>query len=108
VKIATQNKEKAIRIAEGEAEGERILAIGKAKAEAYELQNKAIGGEGVVSIEIAKQIATGKVKVTPDFLVQGSENMGGLLSAYLTQAIAGKQKSEPMSAEFPEDEGIHF
>lgn len=114
VKIAAQNKEKAIRFAEGEAEGtrlrkegeakgiaavgkaegERILAIGKATAESYELQNKAIGGEGVVSIEIAKQIATGNVKVTPDFLVQGSENLGGLLSAYLTKNIATKPKVE--------------
>ncbi|HWQ61042.1 MAG TPA: SPFH domain-containing protein [Negativicutes bacterium] len=114
VKIAAQNKEKAIRFAEGEAEairlkkegeakgiaavgkaeGERILAIGKATAESYELQNRAIGGDGVVSIEIAKQIAAGNVKVTPDFLVQGGENLGGLLSAYLTQNIAGKPKAE--------------
>lgn len=114
VKIATQNKEKAIRFAEGEAEairlrkegeakgiaaigkaeGERILAIGKATAESYELQNRAIGGEGVVSIEIAKQIAEGNIKVTPDFLVQGNENLGGLLSAYLTQSIANKPKTE--------------
>ena len=114
VKIATQNKEKAIRFAEGEAEGirlkkegeakgiaavgkaegERILAIGKATAEAYELQNRAIGGEGVVSIEIAKQIAVGNIKVTPDFLVQGNGNLGGLLSAFLTQSIAIKPKAE--------------
>lgn len=112
VKIAAQNKEKAIRFAEGEAEairlkkegeakgiaavgkaeGERILAIGKATAESYELQNRAIGGEGVVSIEIAKQIAAGNIKVTPDFLVQGNGNLGGLLSAYLTQSIAVKPK----------------
>ncbi len=45
--------------------------MGQATAEAYELQNRAIGGEGVVAIEIAKQIALGNVKVTPDFLVQG-------------------------------------
>lgn len=122
VKIATQNKEKAIRFAEGEAEtirlkkegeakgiaavgkaeGERILAIGKATAESYELQNRAIGGEGVVSIEIAKQIAVGNIKVTPDFLVQGNENLGGLLSAYLTQSIAGKSKTETPSDETKE------
>lgn len=114
VQIAAQNKEKAIRFAEGEAEairlkkegeakgiaavgkaeGERILAIGKATAESYELQNRAIGGDGVVSIEIAKQIAAGNIKVTPDFLVQGGENLGGLLSAYLTQSIAGRPKAE--------------
>lgn len=116
VQIAAQNKEKAIRFAEGEAEairlkkegeakgiaavgkaeGERILAIGKATAESYELQNRAIGGDGVVSIEIAKQIAAGNIKVTPDFLVQGGENLGGLLSAYLTQSIAGRPKTEPL------------
>lgn len=114
VKIAAQNKEKAIRFAEGEAEairlkkegeakgitavgkaeGDRILAIGKATAKSYELQNKAIGGEGVVSIEIAKQIAEGNIKVTPDFLVQGGGNLNGLLSGYLTQCLAGKAKQE--------------
>ncbi|MBP2653720.1 MAG: hypothetical protein H6Q73_1289 [Firmicutes bacterium] len=114
VKIAVQNKEKAIRFAEGEAEtirlkkegeakgiaavgkaeGERILAIGKATAESYELQNRAIGEEGVVSIEIAKQIAAGNIKVTPDFLVQGNENLGGLLSAYLTQNMVSRTNSD--------------
>ncbi|HAN78714.1 MAG TPA: hypothetical protein DCQ31_13610, partial [Bacteroidales bacterium] len=108
VKIAEQNKQKAIKFAEGEAEGIRIraegeakgikaigeaegskiLAIGEATAKAYELQNVAIGGQGVTAIEIAKQIASGNIKVTPDFLVQGENNMGGLLSAFLTKQIA--------------------
>lgn len=108
VKIAEQNKQKAIRFAEGEAEsirlraegeargikakgeaeGSRILAIGESTAKAYELQNKAVGQQGVTAIEIAKQIASGNVKVTPDFLVQGSDNIGGLLSAFLTSIIA--------------------
>lgn len=113
VKIATQNKEKAIRAAEGEgeslrlraegeakgikakgeAEGAKILAIGEATAKAYELQNKAVGQQGVTAIEIAKQIASGNVKVTPDFLVQGGDNLGGLLSAYLTKKVAGEKES---------------
>ena len=66
VKIAEQNKQKAIRFAEGEAEsirlraegeakgirakgdaeGSKILAIGEATAKAYELQNKADGSTG--------------------------------------------------------------
>ncbi|HTP65332.1 MAG TPA: SPFH domain-containing protein [Geobacteraceae bacterium] len=111
VKIAEQNKEKAIRFAEGEAEsirlrmegeakgvrargeaeGAKILAMGEATAKAYELQNIAIGQKGVTAIEIAKQIAAGNIKVTPDFLVQGGENIGGLLSAFLTQIIAGSR-----------------
>ncbi len=113
VKIAEQNKEKAIRFAEGEsesirlraegealgikakgdAEGSKILAIGESTAKAYELQNKAVGQQGVTAIEIAKQIASGNVKVTPDFLVQGGDNLGGLLSAFLTNIIAANQKT---------------
>lgn len=114
VKIAEQNKQKAIRFAEGdaesirlkaegeakgirakgEAEGAKILAIGESTAKAYELQNKAVGQQGVTAIEIAKQIAAGNIKVTPDFLVQGGENLGGLLSAFLTNIIAKGQMPE--------------
>jgi len=113
VKIAEQNKQKAIRFAEGEAEsirikaegeakgiiakgdaeGSKILAIGEATAKAYELQNKAIGQQGVTAIEIAKQIASGNIKVTPDFLVQGENSVGGLLSAFLTKTITKEDKS---------------
>jgi len=108
VKVAEQNKKKAITTAEGEAqatklkaegeaaaikltgdaEGSKILAIGENTAKAYELQKKAIGGEGIVALEVTKAISEGKIKVTPDFLVQGgSDGLGGLLSAFLTQKI---------------------
>lgn len=110
VKIAEQNKMKAIRFAEGEAEsirlraegeakgitvkgqaeGAKILAIGEATAKAYTLQCQSLGQESVTAIEISKQIAEGKVKVTPDMLVQGGDNLGGILSAYLTQKMTGK------------------
>lgn len=70
--------------------------MGESTAKAYELQNKAVGQQGVTAIEIAKQIASGNVKVTPDFLVQGDGNIGGLLSAFLTNIIAGTKKSEPV------------
>ena len=114
VKIAEQNKQKQIRFAEGqsetirlqaegeakgirakgEAEASKILAIGESTAKAYELQNKAIGMQGVTSIEIAKQIALGNIKVTPDFLVQGNENLGGLLSAFLTKQMTPKTEEK--------------
>jgi uncharacterized membrane protein YqiK len=121
VKIAEQNKQKAIRFAEGEAEsirlraegeakgiratgeaeGAKILAIGESTAKAYELQNKAVGQQGVTAIEIAKQIAAGNVKVTPDFLVQGDGNLGGLLAAFLTNKISGTGKAAAVSATAP-------
>ncbi len=107
VKIAEQHKQRTIRAAEGEAasirlraegeaagirakgeaEGAKILAIGDSTAKAYELQRLAVGAQGVTSIEIAKLIASGGIKVTPDFLVQGGENLGGILSAFLTDTI---------------------
>ncbi|MCL4503914.1 MAG: SPFH domain-containing protein [Deltaproteobacteria bacterium] len=122
VKIAEQNKMKAIRFAEGEAEsirlkaegqakgiratgeaeGSKILAMGEATAKAYMMQIKAMGQKGVTSIEIAKQIASGNIKVTPDFLVQGGDNLGGLLSAFLTNIISGRGQAEEMAA--PEEE----
>lgn len=100
VKVSEQDKLKAIRTAEGnaesirlsgEAEGSRILAIGKATAESYRLQKEAIGGEGIVTIEAIKSIAEGNIKVTPDFLIQGSDSIGGLLSTFLTQKVTGFQ-----------------
>ncbi len=125
VKIAEQNKQKAIRFAEGEAEsirlraegeakgikargeaeGTRILAMGEATAKAYELQNKAVGQQGVTAIEIAKQIASGNVKVTPDLLVQGGDSVGGLLAAFLTNYIAGSVKAAAPTAAEPAKQG---
>lgn len=73
----------------GDADAERILAAGISVAEAFSQQTRSIGGDGVIAIEIAKQIASGNVKVTPDFLVQGGSNeTGGLLSAYLAKLVS--------------------
>jgi predicted alternative tryptophan synthase beta-subunit len=57
-----------------------------------------MGQQGVTAIEIAKQIAQGNIKVTPDFLVQGGDNLGGLLSAFLTNIIAGKDQVALMTS----------
>jgi len=117
VKIAEQNKNKAIRFAEGEAEsirlraegeakgitvkgqaeGAKILSIGEATAKAYTLQCQSLGQDSVTAIEIAKQIAAGNVKVTPDLLVQGGDNTGAVLSAFLTQMMTTKQKVKQTS-----------
>jgi hypothetical protein len=115
VKIAEQSKQKVIRVAEGDAEsirlraegdakgirargdaeGSRILAMGEATAKAYDLQNRAVGAQGVTAIEIAKQIASGNIKVTPDTLVQGGDNLGGLLSTFLLRSITAPPVIKP-------------
>lgn len=115
VQIAEQNKQKTVIAAQaegesrrlnaegeaagikavGDAEASKILAIGKSTAEAYELQNRAIGGAGVTAIEIAKQVASGNIKITPDLLVQGGEGIGGLLSTYLMQIVTQQKAALP-------------
>ena len=111
VKIAAQDKEKAITQAQGEgeatklrmqgeaagiaakgrAEAESTEAIGRAVATAYTEQRQALGPEALAAIEIMKQIAEGKIKITPDILVsggQGSDGSTGVMGALVAQMLA--------------------
>ncbi len=116
VQIASQQKQQAIILAEGKsqstrleqegiaagieavgkAEGEKIRAIGQATAEAYQLQAKAIGQNSLSGIEIMKTVAEGKVKITPEFLVQGGGSEGNgasanVLSAFMASLMLDKK-----------------
>jgi uncharacterized membrane protein YqiK len=61
----------------GDAEASKILAIGKSNAEAYELQVKAIGGNGFVQMKVAEIIGEKGVKIIPDVLITGGGDGGG-------------------------------
>lgn len=128
VQIAKNNKEKKILDAEGEggatkakmageAEGTKLLgeakgvasaAEGKGIAEGYEAQKKALTPEGIVAIEIAKQIASGNVKVTPDILIQGGSSDGAgvmqLLSGLLVQKLDTSHKEKNPKEEIKPEE----
>ena len=94
VKVAEQQKQKTIVLAQGDAEGvrlrgegeaKRIEAIGQATAAAYRKQNEALGQEAVTAIELIKKIAEGGVRITPDILVSGDK--GGLLDILFAQLV---------------------
>ncbi len=94
VKVAEQEKIKTITIAEGnssrvklegQGEAEKILAIGKSTAEAYDLTREAIGPESVALIELMKLIATGNIKITPDIVAGG--DAGSLLNIMLAKML---------------------
>jgi regulator of protease activity HflC (stomatin/prohibitin superfamily) len=99
VQIAEQTRQKTVIEAEGRAravelegnaEGTKILAIGNATAEAYDLQQQAIGQGNLFGIEVAKAIATAGLKITPDIVVGGgNDGGGGIFSAFLAQMLAG-------------------
>ena len=116
VKVADQQKQKTIVLAQGDAEGirlrgegeaKKIEAIGQATAEAYRKQNAALGQEAITAIEVMKRIAEGNVRITPDILVSGEK--GGLLDILLAQLVSkgasarreGANGSEPAEKVLP-------
>jgi len=113
VQIASQQKNQQIILAEGKsqstrleqegiaagiqsvgkAEGEKVLALGQATAEAYRLQVETLGGSQLAMIEIMKQISNGKIKITPEIFVQGGageNNSVNVLTAFLSSLLSGK------------------
>lgn len=112
VQIATQQKQQAITLAEGKgqstrleqegiaggieavgrAEGEKIRAIGQATAEAYTKQAMALGQAPLSMIEIMKRVSDGKIKITPDVVVNGGDGGNNMLSAFIASLMANGMK----------------
>ena len=114
VQIATQQKQQSITLAEGhgqstrleqegvaagieavgKAEGEKIRAVGNATAEAYTKQAMALGQAPLSIIEIMRQVSAGKIKITPDVVVNGGGDGGGnnMLSAFIGSLMTGGMK----------------
>ncbi len=81
----------------GEAKGVAAAAEGKGVAEGYEAQKKALTSDGIVAIEISKQISAGNIKVTPDIMIQGGTDGSSLiptLSAILVQKLGSSLKEK--------------
>ena len=123
VKIAMQQKQQNITLAEGksqstrleqegiaagiaavgDAEAQKVAAIGKATAQAYEQQAQALGQQPMSVIEVMKQVAHGNVKITPDILVQGSGDgkdagaTNSVLAAFIASLMGSNSKIVPGS-----------
>ncbi len=115
VQIASQQKSQQIILAEGKsqsirleqegiaagiqavgrAEGEKVRAVGQATAEAYQLQANALGKDPLALVEIMKEISDGRVKITPDILIQGGNgegNSSNVLAAFLASLLGSGMK----------------
>ena len=118
VQIASQQKQQAITLAEGQgqatrlqqegiaagieavgkAEGERVRAVGQATAEAYMRQAQALGQQPLAIIEVMKQVSGGRIKIVPDILIQGAGsdgNSSSVLSGFIATLMAGGVKLTP-------------
>lgn len=70
VRTAAERARAQVESAKGEAETIRITS--QARKESYEMLASAIGQSGVTLLESLKLVSEGKIKITPDVLVQGS------------------------------------
>jgi len=101
VQIAEQTKQRTIIEAEGRAravelegaaEGQKILAVGSATAEAYEKQVAAVGQLNLAGIEVTKSIAAAGLKITPDVMVGGGgvDGSNSVFGAFIAQLLADR------------------
>lgn len=87
----------AMRISQtGLAEAEKIMAIGKSTAEAYQLQVKAMGGDNFTKFKITEEIGKGNIKIIPDILIGGGNgaadgSLSGLMGLQLLQMLQDKK-----------------
>jgi uncharacterized membrane protein YqiK len=94
VKLRAEGDGQAQRL-RGLGEAEAIRAVGAAKAEAYQAGTQSLGAGPYTLIQLMQAIAEGKVKVTPDMLVQGGEGHGTLMDTLLgllSQSLARGHK----------------
>lgn len=116
VKIATQQKQQTITLAEaksqstrleqegvaagivavGSAEAQKVAAVGEATAQAYQQQANALGTQAMSVIEVMKQVAEGKIKITPDILVQSTgennDSSNNVLAAFIASLMGTNSK----------------
>ncbi len=89
VRTAAERAKAQIETAKGEAETIRITS--QARKEGYELLAAAIGQQGVTLLESLKLVSDGKIKITPDVLVQGAgdtSTVDALAATLLRQGAA--------------------
>lgn len=111
VQIAEQKKQQQVILAKGQSESTRleqqgtaagIAAVGQAQARAYQLQADTIGQHSLALIEIMKQVADGRIKITPDILVQGAAEAGngnGLSPNVLSAFMASLMKTNAIPSQ---------
>jgi len=78
--------------ADGEAYKQR--ETGKGVADAYEAQAKVIGPDKLAIIKVVNEIATGKIKIVPDFLVTGEAQGGNLFNTWIATMLNDKFKGK--------------
>lgn len=93
VKIADEEKKQVIIGAQAEAE--QIKLIAQAQAKAYELVSSVIGPDNAALIEIMKLVASERIRITPEVMVNGGS--GGVTDALMGTLLKGMLKEQAKS-----------
>jgi uncharacterized membrane protein YqiK len=86
----------------GKAQGENTLAVGGAEADVLRKKVGAVGQHGYVSMQIADFLATNRIQLVPNFLVQGGGadgKSGSIADAFVAFMLA--KQAEVQSASTP-------
>ncbi len=78
----------------GNAEASVVQAKGLAEAEAYQKQVAALGAENLTRMNVVKEIADGKIKITPDILISSNGSgsaVDGLIAVQLMNHLSGEK-----------------
>ncbi len=78
--------------ADGEAYKQR--ETGKGVADAYEAQAKVIGSDKLAFIKVINEIATGQIKIVPDFLITGEAQGGNLFNTWIATMLTDRFKEK--------------
>jgi len=79
----------------GKAQGAEVLAVGMAKAQAYEAQVKAMGQEIAGMVNVVNYLADKNLKFVPDVMVSGGGNSMDGLAGYLMRWLGKRGSPEP-------------
>jgi hypothetical protein len=71
--------------ADGVAYENEQTGIGLARA--YTAQSEVVGPNNLALIKIMEQVATGKIKIVPDFLITGEQQGGNLFNAWMANMV---------------------
>ena len=86
VGIAADRADATRRVAEGVRDSTRTRAVGDAEAvrqvglataDAYAAQAEVVGPERLAVLKVLEEVSTGKVKITPDVMVNSGDNGAG-------------------------------
>lgn len=94
-----------------EADGKAYenIQTGKGLAEAYKAQAEVVGPNNLATLKIMEQVAAGKIKIVPDFLIQGGgDQSGNLFQAWMANMVKDQVDKNKPGAEKKKSESVEY